>query len=387
MKQPTCYLIGEDHLLIQCGEILLAKNYNIKGIFSPLKEAKIWAEENKIQCFDSFKDTETFLTQNKIDYLFSIVNSYIIYEKILKNVKRIAINYHDGPLPRYGGANATSFAIINNEKKHGITWHVINNLIDGGEILIQSIFDIEPEETTFTLNVKCYQHGLKTFENLILSLHDSAHLKTKQNLDSRLYNNLNKKPLYNGFVDWDFSADYLERSIRSYTVGNYKNKFSTLKFKIGDKAYIIRDLKNTHKKSTKQAGCLLELSSEQLKIATATCDIIIYGIRDIYGEEISVSTLNKNQFGSACNGVKINKIWAMTDGMGVNILWDATTDLICETIPKNEMYTQSYNEFGGIPNNAGTGVTGNVAFSTVGATSGSRYTIILEVIKTYASIS
>ena len=295
MKQPTCYLIGEDHLLIQCGEILLAKNYNIKGIFSPLKEAKIWAEENKIQCFDSFKDTETFLTQNKIDYLFSIVNSYIISEKILKNVKRIAINYHDGPLPRYGGANATSFAIINNEKKHGITWHVINNLIDGGEILIQSIFDIEPEETTFTLNVKCYQHGLKTFENLILSLHDSAHLKTKQNLDSRLYNNLNKKPLYNGFVDWDLSADYLERSIRSYTVGNYKNKFSTLKFKIGDKAYIIRDLKNTHKKSTKQAGCLLELSSEQLKIATATCDIIIYGIRDIYGEEISVSTLNKKR--------------------------------------------------------------------------------------------
>jgi hypothetical protein len=100
--------------------------------------------------------------------------------------------------------------------------------------------------------------------------------------------------------------------------------------------------------------------------------------------KIVVSTLNPNQFGNACNGCKINKIWAMTDGMGVNILWDATTDLICETIPQNEMYTMSYNEFGGLPNNAGTGVTGNVAFSTVGASSGDRYTIILEVIKTYA---
>ena len=100
--------------------------------------------------------------------------------------------------------------------------------------------------------------------------------------------------------------------------------------------------------------------------------------------KIVVSTLNPNQFGKACNGCKINKIWAMTDGMGVNILWDATTDLICETIPQNEMYTMSYNEFGGLPNNAGTGVTGNVAFSTVGASSGDRYTIILEVIKTYA---
>lgn len=103
--------------------------------------------------------------------------------------------------------------------------------------------------------------------------------------------------------------------------------------------------------------------------------------------KIVVSTLNPNQFGSACNGVKINKIWAMTDGMGVDILWTATANVVCETIPKNEMYTMSYNEFGGIPNNAGSGVTGNVAFTTVGATSGSRYTIILEVIKTYTSIS
>ena len=293
MKQPTCSLIGEDHLLIQCGEILLAKNYDIKAIFSPLKEANIWAEENRILCFNSFKDIETFLTQNKIDYLFSIVNSHIISEKTLNNVKKMAVNYHDGPLPRYGGANATSFAILNNEKKHGITWHVINKLIDGGDILIQSTFDIDPEETTFTLNVKCYQHGLKAFETLILSLHENKFLKEKQNLDARLYNSLDKKPIYNGLVDWNFSADYLERCIRSYTVGNYKNKFSTLKFKIGDQAYIIRNLKITHKKSTKLAGSLLEFSSEHLKIATSTYDVVVSEISDIYGEKISIDKLDQ----------------------------------------------------------------------------------------------
>lgn len=295
MKQPTCYLVGEDHLLIQCGEILLTKNYNIKAICSPLKEARIWAEENRILCFDSFKNIEPFLTQKKIDYFFSIVNSHIISERILKNVKKIAINYHDGPLPRYGGANATSFALLNNEKKHGITWHIINKLIDGGDILVQSIFDIDSEETTFTLNVKCYQHGLRAFETLILSLQEGKYLKTKQTLDARLYNSLDKKPLYNGFVDWNFSADYMERSIRSYTVGNYKNKFSTLKFKIGDEAYIIGDLKNTHKKSTRKAGSLLEFSSEQLKIATSTCDIVVSEISDIYGEKISIDKLNQKK--------------------------------------------------------------------------------------------
>jgi len=100
--------------------------------------------------------------------------------------------------------------------------------------------------------------------------------------------------------------------------------------------------------------------------------------------KIDVSALNPSASGNACNGVKINKIWAQTYGMGVDILWDATTDLICETIPENQFYLMDYSSFGGLPNNAGTGKTGDVLFSTVGAAAGDRYTIIIEAIKTYA---
>lgn len=101
--------------------------------------------------------------------------------------------------------------------------------------------------------------------------------------------------------------------------------------------------------------------------------------------KIDVSTLSPNASGLACNGVKINKIWAQTYGMGVDILWDADTDLICETIPENQFYLMDYSSFGGLPNNAGTGKTGDVLFTTVGAASGDRYTIVIEGIKTYAS--
>lgn len=103
--------------------------------------------------------------------------------------------------------------------------------------------------------------------------------------------------------------------------------------------------------------------------------------------KIDVSSLNPDQYGHACNGVKINKIWAQTYGMGVDILWDATTDVICETVPADVMYKMCYSDFGGISNNAGAGKTGDVLFSTVGAAAGDRYTIILECIKTYANPS
>lgn len=125
------------------------------------------------------------------------------------------------------------------------------------------------------------------------------------------------------------------------------------------------------------------LDGERLFIAKFT------NISDSTGEaavtKIDVSTLNPSAAGNACNGVKINKVWAQTQGMSVDILWDATTDLICETIPENQFYLMDYSSFGGLPNNAGTGKNGDVLFTTVGAASGDRYTIILECIKTYGT--
>ena len=124
------------------------------------------------------------------------------------------------------------------------------------------------------------------------------------------------------------------------------------------------------------------LDGERLYIAKFT------NISDGTGEtgalKIDVSTLTPSSFSKACNGVKINKIWAQTQGMGVDILWDATTDVLCETIPADKFYLMDYSSFGGLPNNAGAGKTGDVLFSTVGAAAGDRYTIVIEAIKTYA---
>ena len=44
--------------------------------------------------------------------------------------------------------------------------------------------------------------------------------------------------------------------------------------------------------------------------------------------KVNVSDLADNTNGRACTGVKINKIWAQTYGMGVDILWDADTNVM-----------------------------------------------------------
>ena len=125
------------------------------------------------------------------------------------------------------------------------------------------------------------------------------------------------------------------------------------------------------------------LDGERLFIAKYT------NISDGTGEtaalKIDVSTLAPNSFNLACNGVKINKIYGTTHGMQVRILWDATIDEFVWQLPQNSNYLMDFSSFGGIPNNAGAGKTGDVLFTTTDFTAGDMYSIVLECTKTYAS--
>jgi len=100
--------------------------------------------------------------------------------------------------------------------------------------------------------------------------------------------------------------------------------------------------------------------------------------------KVDVSALNPSASGKACDGVTITKIHASTHGMEVLIYWDATTDVLCFTVPQNSQYTWDFEKFGGLPNNGGAGVTGDVLFSTQDASANDFYSITLEMTKSYA---
>ena len=99
--------------------------------------------------------------------------------------------------------------------------------------------------------------------------------------------------------------------------------------------------------------------------------------------KVDVSALTSSASGKACDGVTITKIHASTHGLEVQIYWDATTDVFCWCVPQNSTYTMDFEKFGGLTNNAGTGVTGDVLFSTADASAGDFYTIVLEMVKSY----
>jgi hypothetical protein len=100
--------------------------------------------------------------------------------------------------------------------------------------------------------------------------------------------------------------------------------------------------------------------------------------------KVDVSALTSSASGLACTGVTITKIHAATHGMEVLMYWDATADVLIQTIPQNSLYTLDFEKFGGLTNNAGAGKNGDILFSTSDASAGDEYTIVLEMVKSYA---
>jgi hypothetical protein len=99
--------------------------------------------------------------------------------------------------------------------------------------------------------------------------------------------------------------------------------------------------------------------------------------------KVDVSALATNSRGDACTGVVIEKIWWQCIGMKVQILWNASTNVFCIELGENQSGNHDYTEFGGLPNNAGSGKDGDVLFTTVGHTSADTYTVIMSMRKEY----
>ena len=100
-------------------------------------------------------------------------------------------------------------------------------------------------------------------------------------------------------------------------------------------------------------------------------------------KKVDVSALVNNSDGDPCTGVVIERIWWQCIGMKVQILWDASTDLLCIELGENQSGNKDYTGFGGLTNNSGSGKTGDIMFTTVGHTSADTYTIILEMRKEF----
>ena len=238
----TGVLVGGTSLLIRCAEILLERGHQVTAVVSSDPQVTKWCvDRSLISHLPNYAAWETLET---FDYLFSIVNEQILPVNIIQLAQKLAINYHDAPLPRYAGTHATSWAILTGETDYAVSWHIINDKVDAGDILLQSPVDISKTDTAFTLNTKCYEAAILSFQRLVGCLANNSIEQIKQDASQRTFFPKSKKPERGGLFSWNWTADRIASYVRALDFGNHPNGLASPKVLIGDKVFIVRRLRD-----------------------------------------------------------------------------------------------------------------------------------------------
>jgi methionyl-tRNA formyltransferase len=287
----SCFIIGEGTLPIQCAELLLEKGHQIFGVISSDASISSWAKGKDIPHIQQTDNLVAFLSQQPFDYLFSIVNNSVLRKEILELPRQLAINYHDALLPRYAGVNATSWALMHGEKTHGVTWHVMTAMVDAGNILKQISVEINSDETTFTLNGKCYEAAICSFAQLIDELSSGQALGRKPNLDERTYFGRYKRPGAGGVLSFNRCAHDIDAFVRALDFGPYPNPLDLPKLVIGSDSIVISKLEVKDDLSKSSPGTITAIEPSFLTVSTASYEVALRQVLTIDGQALSIPDL------------------------------------------------------------------------------------------------
>lgn len=170
-------------------------------------------------------DVNDLLRSQHLDYLISANNHFILKKMHLSSARRGALNFHNGPLPRYAGINPCSWALLNGERSYGVTWHFVDEGIDTGDVVCQERLPIEPDETAIELIARCIDVGIDMFPRVTKELLSGANVhRTPQDLRERSYFGIKDRPWNGNFPFWA-SRDELVRLERALAFWPMPNLF------------------------------------------------------------------------------------------------------------------------------------------------------------------
>ena len=321
-NKPTCFVFGETGMAISACEILREAGFHIFAVISDDQQVLDWAAGNSITSYMPHKDNiEDILKAVPFDYLFSIIYRYIIKDEILRLPKYEAVNYHDSPLPRYAGMYATSWAILNQEKTHAVSWHRMTKLVDGGDILKQCPVDIETDENVESLNLKCTAAGLNSFRELLEEFKNDKLEAYTQDLSKRSCHGLYQRPDNLGFIDCMGSTAETYAIVKASNYNNVDNVFGSAKFVYGQDYYIVGKAKYIESKDSEEPGKIIASSSDSITVRFVDKTLELSELKTLdgnpvdcgmfsRGKSISYPPINNSLFRETyLNAIRAEKYW------------------------------------------------------------------------------
>lgn len=190
------------------------KKVGRKQIITP-PPVKVEAKNHGIPIFqpDKILNIKDEILDLKPDLIIVIAYAQIIPEDILNIPKYGVVNVHGSLLPKYRGASCIQAALLNGDKKTGVTIMKMDKGLDTGPILAQDEIVISEKDTFGSLYVKLSELGAKILTSSLIKYVVGEIKPVAQNNDKASYVGLLKKQ--DGEIDWKKDADEIERHVRA----------------------------------------------------------------------------------------------------------------------------------------------------------------------------
>jgi natural product biosynthesis luciferase-like monooxygenase protein len=280
--------LGEQTLLLQCLQRMHDSGHVLVAVVSRNEHVRKWCEQHGVALHDAYEALQSAVPT--YDYLLSITNLRVLPQWLLLQPKKCAINFHDGPLPRYAGLNAPVWALLHGETSHGVSWHEMQAGVDRGRMLIRREFAVAPSETAFGLNAQCYQAGLESFAELLEALEHGALLPVAQDAAARSYFGLADRPWNFAILDWNKPAEILARAVAALDHGRYPNPVLLPRVDLGSTWALARQARAVEGDASRKPGEILSISDHGVTVACAVGSALqISRLTDLLGDETSAA--------------------------------------------------------------------------------------------------
>lgn len=207
---------------------LIEEQYNIVGVFTKADKkigreqeltatpVKTLALENSIEVFQPIRfDEETVKTLRGLKPDLIVVAAYgkILPKTVLDMPGFGCINIHASLLPKFRGPSPIQNALLAGEKETGVTIMLMDENVDTGDILTQTILPIEEDDTFLELHDKLATLGAQLLsKTLPLWIKRQIESKPQNNSEATLCQLIERE---DGRIFWETEAQKIYNRYRA----------------------------------------------------------------------------------------------------------------------------------------------------------------------------
>lgn len=252
-----------------------------KIISSPVKNAAIELGYFVLQP-TNIHDDEFVQTIKRYspDLFIVIAFGHILPEKVLCIPRIGAINIHASLLPKYRGPAPIQWAIINREKKTGVTSIFMDTGMDTGDILLTKETDVQFDDNSESLHKRLANFGADVLIETLMGLEDKRISPLPQDHTTATYAPMLKKS--DGRIDWEKSAIEIEAFVRGMTP--WPGAF-TFHGKHRLKIFNVKELESECRES---AGTVVKGFLNEIRVATGRGVLSILELQSASGKRLKV---------------------------------------------------------------------------------------------------